>query len=179
MAAVKVNKIKSSAPQNQGLYDKRNEKDACGVGFVAHIKGKKSHEIVQQGLTLLTNLTHRGATGYDPKLGDGAGLLMQMPDTFMRSEAAKLNISLPEAGKYAVGNLFLPQDAKNRAAVEAIITKIISEENQTLLGWRDVPVNNSNIADAARDVEPCMRQVFVGSQASRSKHVRAQMFRDS
>ena len=155
-----------SAPENQGLYNKRNEKDACGVGFVAHIKGKKSHEIVQQGLTLLTNLTHRGATGYDPKLGDGAGLLMQMPDAFMRNEAAKLNINLPEAGKYAVGNLFLPQDAKNRATCEALITKIISEENQTLLGWRDVPVDNSNIADAARDVEPCMRQVFIGSNAA-------------
>ena len=154
------------APENQGLYDKRNEKDGCGVGFVVHIKGKKSHEIVEQGLTLLTNLTHRGATGYDPKLGDGAGLLMQMPDAFMREEAAKLNIMLPEAGKYAVGNLFLPQDAKNRAACEALITKIITEENQTLLGWRDTPVDNSNIAKAARDVEPTMRQVFVGSQAA-------------
>ena len=150
-------------PKNQGLYNRRNEKDGCGVGFVAHIKGKKSHQIVQQGLQLLTNLTHRGATGYDPKLGDGAGLLMQMPDAFMRSEATKLNIKLPEAGQYAVGNLFLPQDAKNRAAVEAIITKIIAEENQTLLGWRDVPVDNGNIADAARDVEPHMRQVFIAS----------------
>ena len=156
----------SQPPENQGLYNRRNEKDACGVGFVAHIKGKKSHEIIAQGLTLLTNLTHRGATGYDPKLGDGAGLLMQMPDAFMRSEAAKLNINLPEAGQYAVGNLFLPQDTKNRATVEALITNIIVEENQTCLGWRDVPVDNSNIAEAARDVEPCMRQVFVGSQAS-------------
>ncbi|HNV89098.1 MAG TPA: glutamate synthase-related protein [Methylotenera sp.] len=163
MSVVQVKKFKGKTPENQGLYNKRNEKDACGVGFVAHIKGKKSHEIVQQGLTLLTNLTHRGATGYDPKLGDGAGLLMQMPDAFMRREAAKLNINLPEAGKYAVGNLFLPQDAKNRAACEALIAKIISEEKQTLLGWRDVPVDNSNIAQAARDVEPCMRQVFIGS----------------
>ncbi len=161
-----MNKSFASQPENQGLYDKRNEKDACGVGFVAHIQGKKSHEIVQQGLTLLTNLTHRGATGYDPKLGDGAGLLIQMPDAFMRSEAKKLNINLPEAGQYAIGNLFLPQDVKNRAACEALITNIIAEENQTLLGWRDVPVDNSNIAAAARDVEPCMRQVFVGSQAS-------------
>lgn len=166
MAVVQVKKFKGQTPKNQGLYNKRNEKDACGVGFVAHIKGKKSHEIVQQGLTLLTNLTHRGATGYDPKLGDGAGLLMQMPDVFMRSEAAKLNINLPEVGQYAVGNLFLPQDAKNRAACEALIAKIVSEEKQTLLGWRDVPVDNSNIADAARDVEPCMRQVFIGSSAS-------------
>ena len=156
----------SLPPKNQGLYDKRHEKDSCGVGFVAHIKGKKSHEIVQQGLMLLTNLTHRGATGYDPKLGDGAGLLMQMPDAFMREEAAKLNIELPEVGKYAVGNIFLPQDAKNRASCEAIINKIIGEENQSVIGWRDVPVNNANIADAARDVEPCMRQVFVGSKAS-------------
>ena len=153
-------------PKNQGLYNKRNEKDGCGVGFVAHIKGKKSHQIVAQGLQLLTNLTHRGATGYDPKLGDGAGLLMQLPDAFMRGEATKLNINLPEAGQYAVGNLFLPQDAQNRGIVEALIAKIILEENQALLGWRDVPVNNSNIAEAARDVEPVMRQVFIGSLAS-------------
>lgn len=157
---------KSLPPKSQGLYDKRNEKDSCGVGFVAHIKGKKSHEIVQQGLTLLTNLTHRGATGYDPKLGDGAGLLMQMPDAFMREEAAKLGIKLPEIGQYAIGNLFLPQDAKNRASCEAIINRVITEEDQAVLGWRDVPVDNSNIAQAARDVEPCMRQVFVASKAT-------------
>jgi glutamate synthase (NADPH) large chain len=153
-------------PENQGLYNRRNEKDGCGVGFVAHIKGLKSHKIVAQGLELLTNLTHRGATGYDPKLGDGAGLLMQMPDAFMRREAAKLNIALPEAGQYAVGNLFLPQDAKNRAVVEVLIAEIIEEENQACLGWRDVPVDNSNIADAARDVEPVMRQVFIGAKTS-------------
>ena len=153
-------------PAKQGLYNPSNERDACGVGFVAHIKGKKSHEIVQKGLELLTNLTHRGATGYDHKLGDGAGLLMQMPDAFMRKEAAKLNINLPKAGQYAVGNLFLPQNANNRAAVEALIAKIIAEENQTCLGWRNVPVDNSNIAEAARDVEPVMRQVFIGSKTS-------------
>jgi len=153
----------SGQPAEQGLYSPSNERDACGVGFVAHIKGAKSHKIVQQGLELLTNLTHRGATGYDPKLGDGAGLLMQMPDAFMRKEAAKLNINLPAAGQYAVGNVFLPQDAKNRAACETLFTKIIAEENQTLLGWRDVPVDNSNIAQAARDVEPTMRQVFIAS----------------
>ncbi|CAG0896362.1 unnamed protein product [Darwinula stevensoni] len=161
-----VNPLLNQAPKNQGLYDKRHEKDSCGVGFVAHIKGKKSHEIVSQGLTLLKNLTHRGATGYDPKLGDGAGLLMQMPDAFMRKEAAKLNITLPEAGQYAVGNLFMPQTKANQAKVEAVIASIIAEENQTLLGWRDVPVDNSNIADAARAVEPCMRQVIIGSKAA-------------
>ncbi len=151
------------APQQQGMYSPGNERDACGVGFVAHIKGKKSHDIVQKGLELLTNLTHRGATGYDPKLGDGAGLLMQLPDAFMRNEAAKLNMTLPAAGRYAVGNVFLPQNAKNREACEALFSKIIAEENQVLLGWRDVPVDNSNIAQAARDVEPVMRQVFIAS----------------
>lgn len=160
-----VSDVLGLVPKNQGLYDRRNEKDSCGVGFVAHIKGQKSHEIVQKGLELLTNLTHRGATGYDPKLGDGAGLLMQMPDTFMRKEAAKLNINLPPTGQYAVGQLFLPQNQENRAKVEAMIAKIVAEENQSLLGWRDVPVNNANIADAARAVEPVMRQVIVGSHA--------------
>ena len=155
--------IYSGQPAEQGLYSPSNERDACGVGFVAHIKGQKSHKIVQQGLELLTNLTHRGATGYDPKLGDGAGLLMQMPDAFMRKEAAKLGINLPVAGQYAVGNVFLPQAAKNREACEALFTKIIAEENQTLLGWRDVPVDNGNIAQAARDVEPTMRQVLIAS----------------
>ena len=153
-------------PKNQGMYDKRHEKDSCGVGFVAHIKGVKSHAIVAQGLQLLTNLTHRGATGYDPKLGDGAGLLMQMPDAFMRKEAALLNITLPAAGQYAIGIAFLPQGEANRAACEALVTQIIAEENQTFLGWRNVPVDSSNIADAARAVEPVMRQVMIASTAS-------------
>ena len=152
-----------TAPQQQGMYSPSNEHDACGVGFVAHIKGNKTHDIVQKGLELLTNLTHRGATGYDPKLGDGAGLLMQIPDAFMRKEAAQLNIQLPVAGQYAVGNVFLPQAIKNREACEALVNSIIAEENQVLLGWRDVPVDNSNIAQAARDVEPTMRQVFISS----------------
>ncbi|MEQ1767149.1 MAG: glutamate synthase-related protein [Methylotenera sp.] len=158
--------VRSNQPVSQGLYRSTHERDACGVGFVAHIKGKKSHDIVQKGLELLTNLTHRGATGYDPKLGDGAGLLMQMPDAFMRKEAEKLGISIPEAGQYAVGNVFLPQNAKNRETCEALISKIISEENQTLLGWRNVPVDNSNIAQAARDVEPTMRQLIIGATSA-------------
>ncbi|MGB4811915.1 MAG: glutamate synthase-related protein [Methylophilaceae bacterium] len=150
-------------PKSQGLYDKRHEKDSCGLGFVVHIKGKKSHDIVQKGLTLLTNLTHRGATGYDPKLGDGAGLLMQLPDAFMRQEAAKLNIVLPEVGQYAVGQFFMPQTQANQSKVEALVTKIVAEEQQMLLGWRDVAVDNTNIAEAARAVEPCMRQLFIAS----------------
>lgn len=153
-------------PAQQGLYHPKNEHDACGVGFVAHIKGHKTHDIVKKGLQLLTNLTHRGATGYDPKLGDGAGLLMQIPHDFMREEAKALGIDLPASGQYAVGNLFLPRDARSRQACEDIIAQIVEEENQTLLGWRNVPVDNSNIADAARDVEPTMRQVFIRCNAS-------------
>jgi glutamate synthase (NADPH) large chain len=152
-------------PAKQGLYDPANEKDACGVGFVAHIKGRKSHDIVAKGLEILRNLTHRGATGYDPKLGDGAGILIQMPDAFLRKEAAKLDISLPEAGNYACGTAFLPQSANGRDACASAITRIIHEEGQRFLGWRDVPRDNRNIADAAKAVEPVMRQVFIGSNA--------------
>ena len=153
-------------PAKQGLYDPANEKDACGVGFVAHIKGRKSHDIVEKGLTILRNLTHRGATGYDPKLGDGAGMLIQLPDAFMRKEAAKLNMTLPAEGHYAVGMIFLPQSRNGREACESIIARIILEEGQACLGWRDVPRDNSNIAAAARAIEPVMRQVFIGSNAA-------------
>jgi glutamate synthase (NADPH/NADH) large chain len=152
-------------PARQGLYDPANERDACGVGFIAHIKGRKSHDIIEKGLTILRNLTHRGATGYDPKLGDGAGMLIQLPDAFMRKEAAKLNITLPEVGKYAVGMVFLPQSANGREACESAITRIALEEGQEVLGWRDVPRDNRNIAEAARAIEPVIRQVFIGSHA--------------
>jgi glutamate synthase (NADPH/NADH) large chain len=151
-------------PARQGLYNPANEKDACGVGFVAHIKGRKSHDIVAKGLEILRNLTHRGATGYDPKLGDGAGMLIQLPDAFLRKEAAKLGITLPEVGKYACGMVFLPQSSNGRIACESAIARIIHEEGQSFLGWRDVPRDNRNIADAAKVVEPVMRQVFIGSQ---------------
>ena len=152
----------SGMPEQQGLYSPSNERDACGLGFVAHIKGQKSHLIVQQGLQILANLTHRGATGYDPKLGDGAGILIQMPDAFMRKEATKLGINLPALGSYACGTAFLPQTKNGREACESIVARIIHEEAQTLLGWREVPRDNSNIAQAAKDVEPVMRQVFIG-----------------
>ncbi len=153
-------------PARQGLYDPANEKDACGVGFVAHIKGRKSHDIVAKGLEILRNLTHRGATGYDPKLGDGAGMLIQLPDAFLRKEAARLGITLPEVGKYACGMVFLPQSSNGRVACESAIARIIHEEGQGFLGWRDVPRDNRNIADAAKAVEPVMRQVFIGSECA-------------
>ena len=105
-------------PPRQGLYDPANEHDACGVGFVAHIKGAKSHSIVEQGLQILKNLTHRGAVGADPLAGDGAGILIQLPDAFFREEMAKAGVSLPPAGQYGVGMVFLPQEHASRLACE-------------------------------------------------------------
>ncbi|HNH90562.1 MAG TPA: glutamate synthase subunit alpha, partial [Thiobacillaceae bacterium] len=149
-------------PGRQGLYDPSLEHDACGVGFVAHIKNKKSHDIVRQGLRILENLTHRGATGYDPLLGDGAGILIQIPDTFLREETAKLGLSLPAAGDYACGMVFLPQSANGRLACESAVARLVYEEGQRFLGWRDVPRDNSGLAEAARAEEPVVRMVFIG-----------------
>ncbi|MDC0183045.1 glutamate synthase large subunit [Nitrosomonadales bacterium] len=150
----------------QGLYNSKNEHDSCGVGFVANVHGKKSHRIVKQGLEILTNLTHRGATGYDPKLGDGAGLLMQISDPFFRTEAKNLNLNLPDNGYYGIGMVFLPQTKEKRAKCESLISKIIKEEGQYEIGWRNVPVNNKDIAFAARDVEPVIKQIIIGRNKS-------------
>ena len=149
-------------PAAQGLYDPANEHDACGVGFIAHIKGQKSHSIVQRGLEILNNLTHRGATGYDPLLGDGAGILLQIPDAVMRRDCNRLGISLPAPGEYGVGMMFLPCDDEARGRCEALLSGFIQSEGQTLLGWREVPVDNSGLSDATREVEPTIRQVFIG-----------------
>jgi glutamate synthase (NADPH/NADH) large chain len=146
----------------QGLYHSANEHDACGVGFIAHIKGAKSHMVVAKGLEILDNLTHRGATGYDPLLGDGAGILIQLPDEFLRRECAGQAIDLPASGEYGVGMVFLPRDSVGRAACEALIAQYALAEGQDLIGWRDVPVDDSGISQAARDVEPVVRQVFIG-----------------
>ena len=149
-------------PGLPGLYDPAYEHDGCGVGFVAHIKGKKSHSIVEQGLTILKNLNHRGAVGWDPKLSDGAGLLIQMPDRFLREEMAKRGVSLPPAGQYGVGMAFLPRDPASRFACEYEIERSIRDEGQLLLGWRDVPVDNADLAEPAKKLEPVIRQVFIG-----------------
>ncbi len=148
-----------SLPSKQGLYDPANEHDACGVGFVAHIKGKKSHDIVSQGLTILKRLTHRGAVGADPKAGDGAGMLMQMPDAFFR---AVVDFDLPEEGRYAVGMLFLPQDEASRVQAEKIVEELVVAEGQVVLAWRDVPVDNSGLGYSVLPTEPIVRQIFVG-----------------
>ena len=149
-------------PPRQGLYDPANEHDACGVGFVANVKGRKSHEIVQQGLRILKNLTHRGAVGADPLAGDGAGILMQIPDAFLREECASLGIPLPEAGSYGVGMIFLPRNSATRNRCEALIEQTIDAEGQALLGWRDVPTDNSGLGASVKQVEPEIRQVFIG-----------------
>ena len=146
----------------QGLYRPENEHDACGVGFVANIKGKKSHTIVEQGLSVLKNLSHRGAVGWDPKLSDGAGILIQIPDRFYREEMARQGVKLPPAGQYGVGMVFLPRDPASRIACEYEIERAIKDEGQVLLGWRDVPVNNSDLAQPAIQLEPVIRQVFIG-----------------
>ena len=153
-------------PERQGLYDPRNEHDACGVGFVAHIKGRQSHAMVQQGLEILKNLTHRGAVGADPLAGDGAGILIQIPDAFLRKASAAQNLTLPALGYYGVGMLFLPRAASARAACERIIADKITAEGQTLLGWRDVPVDNSGLGESVKAVEPLVRQVFIARGAS-------------
>ncbi len=156
------NKVSNySLPQQQGLYDPLHEHDACGVGFVAHIKGQASHDRISQGLQILENLTHRGAVGADPLAGDGAGILIQVPDAFLRKVLAGENIALPPAGEYGVGMLFLPRDAKARAACEKIIIDKIKAEGQTLLGWRDVPVNNDGLGASVKAAEPVVRQVFI------------------
>jgi glutamate synthase (NADPH) large chain len=150
-----------SAPVRQGLYDPANEHDACGVGFVAHIKGKKSHALVEQGLKILDNLSHRGATGYDPLLGDGAGILIQVPDQHLRCVCGQQGLTLPAIGQYGVGMVFLPREPASRMACEQEIERAIHAEGQILLGWRDVPTNNAGLSPATIAVEPLIRQVFV------------------
>ncbi|MFZ5566756.1 MAG: glutamate synthase-related protein [Pseudomonadota bacterium] len=149
--------------QDNGLYSGANEHDACGVGFVAHIKGQKTHEIVQGALKILENLDHRGAVGADKLMGDGAGILIQLPDTLYREEMAKQGVNLPPPGEYGVGMIFLPKEHASRLACEQEMERAIKAEGQVLLGWRDVPVNREMpMSPAVREKEPIIRQVFVG-----------------
>ena len=149
-------------PQPYGLYRPEYEHSACGVGVVANIKGVQSHGIVEDGLQVLVNLAHRGAAGSDPETGDGAGILLQLPDAFMRREASKHSVELPAKGEYAVGVAFLPQDAEERARCEAIIESSTQEEGQRFIGWRNVPVDSADIGVTARDCQPHIQQFFVG-----------------
>ena len=145
-------------PPKQGLYDPANEHDACGVGFVANIKGQKNHNIVEQGLEILDRLTHRGAVGADPRAGDGAGILLQTPDEFFRAVVA---FELPAVGDYAVGMVFLPREAASCVECEKTIERLVAEEGQVVIGWRDVPVDNSGLGYSVLPTEPRIRQIFV------------------
>ncbi len=149
-------------PGAVGLYDPAKEHDSCGVGFVADLNNRKSHGILEKGLKILANLDHRGATGADETLGDGCGVLTQIPHGFFAEECAKLGFSLPEPGHYAIGQFFMPRDPETRATVEKIVEESIAAEGQTLLGWRDVPVDNSTLGPRVKAVEPAHRQVFIG-----------------
>ena len=158
---------RDGVPPAQGLYDPIHEHDACGVGFVAHIKGKRSNAIVRQALQVLINLLHRGACGSDPNTGDGAGILLQIPDRFLRREADRLGIALPPERKYGTGLIFLPRDAEPRRQIQAIFERIVVEEGQIVLGWRDVPTDDSTIGRSAAEVEPVFRQIFIGRGVAR------------
>jgi glutamate synthase (NADPH/NADH) large chain len=153
------------APPRQGLYDPRFEHDACGVGFVCNIDGRKSHDLVQRGLQVLVNLTHRGASGADPETGDGAGILLQIPHEFFAKECGRLRIALPAPGEYGVGMLFLPQGGQERSRCEALIAAALEASGHALLGWRDVPVDPEALGRTAREALPVIRQLFVGAAA--------------
>jgi len=152
--------------RQHGLYDPCHEHDACGIGFIAHIKGEKSHSIIEQGLQILKNLAHRGAVGADKLMGDGAGVLIQIPDQLYREEMMKQNVELPPVGEYGVGMVFLPKENASRIACEQEIERAIREEGQQLLGWRDVPVDRTmEMSPTVRQKEPVIRQVFIGRGA--------------
>ncbi|HXS03796.1 MAG TPA: glutamate synthase subunit alpha, partial [Rhodanobacter sp.] len=150
-------------PHAQGLYHPGHEHDACGVGFVAHIKGRKSHSIIQQGLLILRNLDHRGAVGADPLMGDGAGILIQLPDQLYREEMALQGIQLPPPGEYGVGMIFLPKEHASRKACEQELERTVRAEGQLVLGWRDVRVDGEMpMSPAVKAREPVIRQLFIG-----------------
>src|SRR5687768_7784277 len=152
----------SEMPLKQGLYDPRNEKDACGVGFLVDIQGRKSHKIVQGALTALDNLRHRGACGCEENTGDGAGILIQLPHAFLQKASKEAGFTLPSAGEYAAGMAFLPKNADDRKECERRLEQIIQEEGQKFLGWRTVPTSNKSLGETAKSAEPVVRQFFVG-----------------
>ncbi|MGL5737198.1 MAG: glutamate synthase subunit alpha, partial [Beijerinckiaceae bacterium] len=153
-------------PGAQGLYDPVKEKDSCGVGFIVDMKNRKSHAIVDKGLQILMNLDHRGAVGADPKLGDGCGILVQIPHRFFAEEMQAQGVTLPDAGAYGVGHLFMPRDKEGYAIAHAQVEKALADEGLPLLGWRDVPVDNSDLGEMVLATEPLHRQIFVGKPSA-------------
>src|SRR5665213_1846667 len=157
-------------PPAEGLYDLSLEKDSCGVGFIANIKGHKSHQIVSDAISILCNLEHRGAVGADPRAGDGAGILVQIPHAFFVRKAAEIGFQLPKPGDYAVGALFMPREKSWRNVIKSIIADQIKNEGLKLLGWRDVPTDNSSLGETVKPTEPANMQVFIG----RSSHIKSE-----
>jgi glutamate synthase domain-containing protein 1 len=158
---VTVSSFASAAPTAQGLYDPANEHDACGIGFVAHLRGERSYGVIQSGLEMLLNLTHRAATGPDGEVGDGAGILLQLPHALLRSACRGLEIPLPDAGAYGVGMLFLPRHDPARVAAAARIEAAVAAHGCRVLGWRLVPVDDDQVAESVRNSRPSIWQVFV------------------
>jgi glutamate synthase (NADPH/NADH) large chain len=151
-----------TVPHANGLFDPRHEKDSCGVGFIADIKGRKSHKIVEDAIAILCNLEHRGAVGADPRAGDGAGILVQTPHKFFVRKAGELGIALPEPGHYAVGSVFMPHDPEWRKVIQDVYAEKVPQEGLTLLGWREVPSDNSSLGESVKPTEPFHMQVFIG-----------------
>jgi glutamate synthase domain-containing protein 1 len=149
-------------PAPQGLYHPQNEKDACGLGFIVNIDGTRSHSIIEQGIQILINLTHRGACGCDPDTGDGAGILIQIPHKFFAKECDRLGFTLPPQGKYGVGMCFLPVNRQQRLMCKGILERVVEEEGLEVLGWRDTPINSDAIGRLARDSQPYIEQIFIG-----------------
>src|SRR5262249_51209831 len=154
-------------PAACGLYDPALDKDSCGVGFIANIKGRKSHQIVQDALTILLNLEHRGAVGADPRAGDGAGILVQIPHKFFAKKLAQQRMSCPPPGEYAVGALFLPRDNGLRQEIMNIYAHEAAKEGMRIIGWRDVPTDNSTLGWSVKPTEPVHKQIFL----ARPKHI--------
>ena len=150
-----------SPPTKQGLYHPNQEHDACGMGFVVNLDGRKTHAIVQKGIQILINLTHRGACGCDPETGDGAGVLIQIPHEFFARECAGLGFPLPEPGSYGVGMMFLPVESAQRLLCEGIVERIAREEGLAVLGWRDMPLHGDAIGRQARATQPYIEQMFI------------------
>jgi glutamate synthase (ferredoxin) len=158
-------------PAKQGLYDPQHEHDSCGVGFVVDLKGRKSYDIVSKAVRVLLNLGHRGACGCETNTGDGAGILLQIPDALLRDECAKLHIQLPAPGEFGVGMTYLPTNPADRRRCETAFELIVREEGLSILGWRTVPTDNSPMGPTARKSEPVIRQVFIGRQSIGARSV--------
>ncbi|MBD3296254.1 MAG: glutamate synthase subunit alpha, partial [Candidatus Omnitrophica bacterium] len=156
-------------PVKQGLYDPAFEHDSCGVGFVCNVDGKKNHKIIDNAVNVLEHMSHRGAVGADPRTGDGAGILIQIPHDFYRRVCASMDIDLPPGGDYGTGIIFLPTDNDDRSFCQKALEEQIRASGQELLGWRDVPVDDSILGEGARGTQPVVRQIFIGRSDSTEK----------